>query len=81
MVGQDARAGDLASVVFRVLVDRAEVYVSPPLTRRDPPVPIDVDVSGGGLLILVTEFGDRGDVQDCADWADARLIGTPAGSR
>ena len=26
------------------------------------------------LLILITEFGDRGDVQDHADWVEARII-------
>ena len=25
-------------------------------------------------LILATEFGDRGDVRDLADWVEARII-------
>jgi hypothetical protein len=73
-VGLDERAGELASVVFRVLVDEQERFASPPLSRRDAPVPVDVNVTGAKLLILVTEFGDRGDVQDVADWAEARLV-------
>lgn len=73
-VGLDDRAGDLSGVVFRVLVDENEKWASPPMTRRDPPRAIDIDVSGGRFLILITEFGDRGDIQDSADWAGARLI-------
>jgi len=44
------------------------------LTDRDVPKAIDVDLTGGKLLILATEFGERGDVQDQADWIEARLI-------
>jgi hypothetical protein len=74
LVGVDERAGPLGSVVFRVLVDSQERFKSPPLTDRDPPRSIDVDVSGGKFLILATDFGDRGDVRDLADWVEARLI-------
>jgi hypothetical protein len=74
LVGLDERAGELGSVVFRVLVDGKERSVSPALTRRSDPLFLNVDVSGGKLLILITEFGERGDVQDFADWAEARLV-------
>jgi hypothetical protein len=74
LVGVDERAGPLGSVVFRVLVDSQERFKTPPLTDRDPPRSIDVDVSGGKFLILATDFGDRGDVRDLADWVEARLI-------
>ncbi len=80
VVGLDERAGELSSVVFRVLVDGQERFASPPTSRRDAPVPVDVNVSGAQLLILVTEFGDRGDVQDVADWAEARLIRQAGGA-
>jgi hypothetical protein len=74
LVGVDERAGPLGSVVFRVLVDNVERFRSPPLADRDVPKSIDVDLSGGKFLILVTEFGDRGNVRDLADWVEARLI-------
>jgi hypothetical protein len=80
-VGLDDRAGDQASVVFRVLVDRDEVFRTPPLTLRDAPVPVDVDIANGRSLILVVEFGERGDVQDSADWAEARIIRDPTAPR
>lgn len=73
-VGVDDRAGPLGSVVFRVLVDKREAYVSQPLTSGGPPKAVDVDVTGGGVVILVTEFGERGGVRDIADWVEARII-------
>ena len=74
LIGVDERAGPLGSVVFRVLVDRQERFKSPPMTDRDPPRPLDIDLAGGKILILVTEFGDRGNVRDLADWAEARFV-------
>lgn len=73
-VALDDRAGELASVVYRVLVDGQEKWRSPDMGRRSQPVEVNVDVSGGKVLILATEFGERGDVQDSADWVDPRLI-------
>jgi hypothetical protein len=74
LVGLDDRAGPLGSVVFRVLVDRAERFLSPAMTVRDAPKAIDIDVSGAKSLILITEFGERGGVRDLADWVEARII-------
>ncbi len=74
LIGVDERAGPLGSVVFRVFVDRQERYKSPPMTDRDPPKALDIDLADGKILILVTEFGERGNVRDLADWAEARII-------
>lgn len=74
LVGLDDRAGDQASVVFRVLVDRREAFQSPTMTPQSEPIAVDVDLEGGQFLILTVEFGDRGDVQDSADWIEARII-------
>lgn len=74
LVGVDDRAGPLGSVVFRVLTESGEKFQSPPLTKSDAPRPIDIDLTGAKHLILVTEYGDRGDVRDLADWVEARII-------
>jgi hypothetical protein len=74
LVGVDDRAGPLGSVVFRVLVDKEPLLTTPSLTARDLPKAIDIDVSRAKSLILITEFGDRGDVRDHADWVEARII-------
>ena len=74
LVGLDDRAGPLGSVVFRVLTDGKERIKTPAMTCREKPQAIDLDVSQAKLLILITEFGDRGDVRDLADWVEARII-------
>ena len=75
LVGVDERAGPMGSVVFRVFVDRQERFKSSaPMTDRDPPKALDIDLTGGKILILATEFGDRGNIRDLADWAEARII-------
>jgi hypothetical protein len=73
-VGVDERAGSAGSVVFRVLVDKEQRFQSPPLSHRDAPQTVDVDLAGGKFLILDTDFGERGDIRDFADWAEARMV-------
>ncbi len=74
LVGVDDRAGPLGNVVFRVLTDRKPRFATPTMTCRDAAVAIDVDISEAKLLILITDFGERGDVRDLADWVEARII-------
>ena len=74
LVGVDERAGPSGSVVFRVLVDKEQRYKSQPLSHRDPPQAIDVDLAGGKFLILDTDFGERGNIRDFANWVEARLV-------
>jgi hypothetical protein len=74
LVGVDDRAGPLGSVVFRVVLDGRPALVTRSMGAKDPPRAIDLDVSQSRVLILITEFGDRGDVRDLADWVEARLI-------
>ena len=74
LVGLDDRAGPLGSVVFRVVVDKQERIATPPMSARDAPHPLDLDVAGAKTLVLITDFGDRGEVRDHADWVEARLI-------
>jgi hypothetical protein len=69
----DDSAGE-GSVRFRVFVDGKEKFTSPTVHGGATPLPIDVDVSGGKRLDLVVDFADRADVQDHADWLNARLV-------
>ncbi len=73
-VALDDRAGPLGSVVFKVRVDQTIRYESPTMTAGEPARFIDIDINGAKALILMTEFGERGDVQDHADWIEARII-------
>lgn len=76
-VAIDDVAGPLGNVLFRVLVDGEERYASPEVASGDPPIAVDVDVSGGQFLILATEFGQGGGVRDYAAWIEARVIREP----
>jgi hypothetical protein len=61
-------------VVFKVRVDGEIRYESPPMAAGEPPKLVNLDLTGAKFLILMTEFGERGDVQDHADWVEARII-------
>ncbi len=74
LVGMDERAGPSGSVVFRVMVDKEQRYKSELLSHRDAPQVIDVDLKGGSFLILDTDFGERGNIRDFADWVEARVV-------
>ncbi len=74
LIGVDERSGPLGSVVFRVLIDGKERFKSDPLSDRDAPKFVDLDLTDARTLILDTDFGDRGNVRDFADWAEARII-------
>ncbi len=70
----DDAANELGSVRFRVFVDGGQKYVSPTIRGGDPPVPIEVDVSGAKRVDLVVDYADRADVQDHANWLGARFV-------
>ncbi len=70
----DDAAGSQGSVVFRVYVDTEQRFASEIIRVGDPPVPVSVDVRNGRSLSLLVEFAERGDVQDYANWLDARLV-------
>jgi len=69
----DETAGQ-GSVRFRVFVDGRVKHTSPTVRGREPPVPISVHLSDAKRLDLVVDFADRADVEDHADWLDARLV-------
>lgn len=74
LVGVDDRAGPLGNVVFKVQGDKKTLFESSPMVAGEATKIVDLDLSGMTFLILMTEFGERGDVQDHADWVEARII-------
>jgi len=76
LVGLDDATGRDGSARVAVLVDGKpqKLGASGELTHRNGPLAIRVDVAGAKQLTLVTDFGDRGDVQADVDWVDARLV-------
>lgn len=76
-IGVQWQGGQGGSVVFQVYVDDKKVLDSGTIHESDPPRPISVSVRAvQALRLVVTDAGD-GITCDCADWADARLIGDP----
>lgn len=73
-IGVDDGAGDQASVQFIVKLDGKQVYDSGEMTSAAEPKPISVPLKGAKRIELIVDYAKRGDVQDYADWADARLI-------
>ncbi len=62
---------------FKVLVDGEERFnnTKKPLTKGAKPRAVDVDVTGGKLLVLIVDFGpDGSDLGDIGGWGEARLI-------
>jgi hypothetical protein len=77
-LGVDDEVGSPGSVVFRVLLDGVTAYESATVTGASATLAVDLDLTGKGQLgLVVTNAGDGADY-DHADWADARLICTPA---
>lgn len=74
VAGLDAQAGSEASVRFRVEVDGKKAFDSGEMTSGSGGKRVDVSVAGAKELKLIVEYASRGDVQDFADWCDARLV-------
>lgn len=73
-IGIDDSVRPRGNVVFRILTDNREAFSSGPVTGKDEPRPILVDVARAKQVRLIVEFGDELDLGDHADWANARFI-------
>jgi hypothetical protein len=70
----DDSAASGGSVRFRVFIDGQEKFTSDTIRGGMKPLPISVDLRDAKQLDLVVDYADRADVQDHADWLNARLI-------
>ena len=78
-IGIDESAGRGGSVVFRVYVDDGTGKLKPRFeseTMRggQPPQDITIDLTGARQVVLMTDFADRADVLDHADWLDVAFV-------
>lgn len=73
----DDRAGSRGSVVFRVYLLREDVwheaYSSAVVRGGDKPLAVSIEIADAREIALETDFADRGDELDYADWLDARF--------
>jgi len=61
-------------VIARVIVDGQEKFNSGKIGSLSGPVKVDVDVSGGQIMVLSADEADDGRGDDTLTWADARLV-------
>jgi len=73
LVGRDGHAHD-GRIVFQVKLDGRKVFDSGPMTRASAAKQVELDVSRGRVLELLTLDGGDGIAGDHGDWADARLL-------
>ncbi|WDS37872.1 NPCBM/NEW2 domain-containing protein [Pseudoxanthomonas sp.] len=71
---QDGEPAHAGKVIFRVYGDARLLYESAPRAAGEAPLPIDLPISGVGVLELVAVTGARaGTLPPVVAWADARL--------
>ncbi|MCH7807735.1 MAG: NPCBM/NEW2 domain-containing protein [Planctomycetes bacterium] len=73
-IGIDDAVRPRGSVVFRILGDGEVLFDSGPITGRDEPRDIIVDITGVDRLTLIVDYADDLDLSDHADWGGGRLI-------
>ena len=74
MVGIDDAARGQGSVTVEVWVDNRNAFTSGILRVGDPPVLVDVDITGAGFLELVIDDGGDVSTGDYADWGGAIIF-------
>ena len=74
-IAADGGAAGQGSVVFRVYLlrenDWQQAFASPVVRGGDRPLAVSVKLAGAKEIALVTDYADRGDELDYADWLDA----------
>jgi hypothetical protein len=75
-IGLDPMTGKRGSAMLRVQVDGRDIPVNDGkgLTLTSGIISLRADVSKGKELKLIVEWGEGGNVGDCVNWGDARLI-------
>ncbi len=73
-IGIDDFTRPAGHVIFQVFGDDRELFNSGPITGRDDPRDVLVDLAGVRVVRLVVQQAEQLDIGDHADWANARLI-------
>jgi hypothetical protein len=76
LAGLDARSGARGDAVLIVLIDgkQQEIPAGGRLAAAGPPLSVEIDVTGAKELTIVVRRGKGGNVQDCVNLAEARLV-------
>ncbi len=73
-IGIDDFTRPAGHVIFQVFGDERELFNSGPITGRDDPRDVLVDLAGVRVIRLVVQQAEQLDIGDHADWANVRLI-------
>jgi len=73
LVGRDEHAQE-GTIVFQVKLDGKKLFDSGPMTKASAAKQVEVDVSRGTTLELLTLDGGDGISGDHGDWAEAQLL-------
>ena len=73
LVGRDEHAQD-GAIVFQVKLDGKGVFDSGPMAKASAAKQVEVDISAGTTLELLTLDGGDGISGDHGDWAEAQLL-------
>jgi NPCBM/NEW2 domain len=73
LAGIDDGVGDLGNVQLEIKGDGRQLY-SGKLTGKDPPVALDLDLTGVRRLMILVDFGDDLDVADHLNLCEARIV-------
>ena len=73
LVGRDEHAME-GTIVFQAKLDGKVLFDSGPMTKASAAKQVEVDVSGGTTLELLTLDGGDGVSGDHGDWAEAQLL-------
>ncbi len=73
-IGIDDFTRPAGHVIFQVFGDDRELFNSGPITGRDDPQDVLVDLAGVRVIRLVVQQAEQLDIGDHANWANARLI-------
>jgi hypothetical protein len=74
LVGIDDVTNGQGSSAFKIIGDNKVLWSSEIIKGAQPPVKVDVDISGVKLLELIVTAGDDGPDADHADWVDAKFV-------
>lgn len=73
-VGIEDRAGPDAKAICRIEGDGRVLWESKPLTKQDPPQPLQLDVHGVEVLVLEADFGGDLELGDACAFAHPQLV-------
>ncbi|HEY2826653.1 MAG TPA: NPCBM/NEW2 domain-containing protein, partial [Pirellulales bacterium] len=71
--GIDDSVRDIGNIRLKISADGKTLF-DKPVTGKDVPVELDLEVAGAKRLSILVDYGDQFDAGDYLDLADARML-------